>query len=536
MTLADRILARGEVPREFRFEEQHVREILIGGRVAWSGDTIPALSPVPLRRQDGAASFALLGSTPACGEVEARIALEAANEAWDAGDGPWPAMSLEERANVLYIFLDLLRPLRERIAQHIMWGVGKAYAEALNEFDRTLEYAADTIAAGMSLQQRMRGDVSLQNVTGYAELLPIGIALCVGPYNYPFYETLTNVIPALLTGNTVIIKSPPRGELLYGALLAIFDGLFPPGTVNMLFGESSEVLPALMRSGRVDVFAFIGTSRVADSLIAQHPYPHRLHCILGLEAKNAAIVLPDAPLELTVAEISKGALAFNGQRCAAIKLILAHAEVEERLLHALHEAIADMQPSMPWTNPRLTPVISGEHADYLDELLEDALYHDAVLVNAERPDRAMTLYPPALLSNTTADMRIVQEEQFGPIIPVLRVEEVDEALDLVKHARFGQQLSVFTSSADALHAITRRAVRYVGRININGKCQRGPDHFPFTGRKDSALATVSIEDALFRFSIATVTATPEMEQNLELWRQYSAAGRAVEDAESLADA
>ncbi len=519
MSLAERIVSRGDVPRDYRFEETHITEILAGGRIAWKGDTVPSTSPVPLRRNDGLAAYAMLGSSPACDEQHALLALDAAAEAWNDGDGIWPAMSLEGRAMVLNALLERIRPLRERIASHIMWGVGKAWSEALNEFDRTLEYAADTISAGVELQQRMRTFQSLQQVTGHAELQPIGVALCVGPYNYPFYETLTNVIPALLTGNTVVVKAPPRGELLYAPLIPIFDKLLPQGALNMIFGDGEDILPSLMSNGRVDVFAFIGTSRVADELIAEHPQPHRLHCILGLEAKNIAIVMPDAPLELAVAEIVKGALAFNGQRCAAIKLIAVHEEIEASFLGRMREAMVELQPGMPWENARITPIISADHADYLDRVLEDAIHFGARLVNEDRQDPVMTLYPPALLADVTADMRIAQEEQFGPIIPVLRIASIDEGMTMVRQSRFGQQLSVFSSSADSLRDVVRTAARYVGRININGKCQRGPDHFPFTGRRDSALATVSIEDALFRFSIATVTATPEIGDNPALWLQ-----------------
>ncbi|MCZ7557150.1 MAG: aldehyde dehydrogenase family protein [Bacteroidia bacterium] len=519
MSLAERIVSRGDIPRDYRFEETHITEVLAGGRIAWKGETVPSQSPVPLRRNDGLAAYALPGSFPACDEEHAMLALDAALEAWDEGDGIWPSMSMEGRAMVLHALLERIRPLRERIASHIMWGVGKAWTEALNEFDRTLEYAADTIRSGMELQQRMRTDQSLQQVTGRAELQPIGVALCVGPYNYPFYETLTNVIPALLTGNTVIVKAPTRGELLYAPLLPIFDKLLPQGALNMVFGDGEMLLPPLMRSGKIDVFAFIGTSRVADALIAEHPCPHRLHSILGLEAKNMAMVLPDAPMEHTVAEIVKGALAFNGQRCAALKLIAVHESIEAEFLEQLRAAVSPLLPGMPWENSRVTPVISADHAEYLERMLEEAVHFGARIVNEDRPEPVMTLYPPALLADVTADMRIAQEEQFGPIIPVMRITSADEAVSMLKSSRYGQQLSVFSSSATALREVTRTVARYVGRINVNGKCQRGPDHFPFTGRRDSALATVSIEDALLRFSVATVTAVPETEDNLRIWQE-----------------
>jgi glyceraldehyde-3-phosphate dehydrogenase (NADP+) len=402
---------------------------------------------------------------------------------------------------------------------HIMWEVGKVFDEALNEFDRTLEYTLETIEAALDLDKRERRDTSLQQVVGRVDLLPIGVALCVGPYNYPFYETLTNAIPALLMGNTVIVKAPPQGGLLYHALLPVLAKHFPGGIVSVLFGEGEEMLLPMMRSGLVSIFAFIGTSATADALIAAHPTPHRLHLLLGLEAKNAAVILPDAPLEITVNEVVKGALAFNGQRCAAIKMVFVHEDIAATFLTMVRRELEKAEPGMPWEDVRCTPLIHPEHTDYLEQLLADALSRGAVLENPGGGARQCTLLRPALLSGITGDMRIFHEEQFGPLLPLIIYSREQEPLDYIKHSRYGQQCSIFGVDPIALRRVIQTASRYVGRVNINGKCQRGPDHFPFTGKRDSALGTVSIEEALRRFCISTVIATPEYPQNTELWRQ-----------------
>ena len=518
MTLDTRIPAIDDLPPELRPPRTELREYLAGGLREWTGAMQPVYSPLPLQGEDLPA-YPLLGALPALGEEQAGDALSAALLAFDYGDGPWPSRSLEERAETVRRFIEALRPLRERIALHIMWEVGKVRTEALNEFDRTLEYALETIDAALDLDKRERRDTSLQQVVGRVDLLPIGVVLCVGPYNYPFYETLTNAIPALLMGNSVIVKAPPRGGLLYAQLLPLFDAFFPAGAINLLFGDGERLLGPLMASGGVDVFAFIGGSETADSLIARHPAPHRLHKVLGLEAKNAAIVFPDAPMDITVEECLKGALAFNGQRCAAIKMILVHEDAAPAFIDRMRRELEATEPGMPWEHVRCTPVSSPEHAAWLEELLADALRRGARCENAGGGERLLTLMRPALLSGVTAEMRIHDEEQFGPIIPVMTFREEQEALDYIKFARYGQQCSVFGSSPSQLSRVVTAAARYVGRVNINGKCQRGPDHFPFTGKRDSALGTVSIEEALRRFCISTVIATPEYPDNTRLWAQ-----------------
>ncbi|MCB2203301.1 aldehyde dehydrogenase family protein [bacterium] len=518
-TLLELIPSPEEIPSQFRFPETVNRQYLLNGLQKWEGTQLAVHSPIPLRMGDGSIVQPALGSIPRLTEAVANEAVARAAAAFDAGDGPWPSLSLEQRADVVRRFVADLRPLRDRIALHIMWEVGKVFEEAQNEFDRTLEYALETVEAALDLDKRERRDTSLQQVVGRVDLLPVGPALCVGPYNYPFYETLTNAIPALLMGNTVIIKAPPQGALLYSLLLPVFATHFPGGIVSVLFGDGEELLAPMMRSGRISIFAFIGTSSTADALVKMHPAPHRLHTVLGLEAKNAAIVMPDAPLEITLEEVVKGALAFNGQRCAAIKMLFVHEQIAETFIDRLSAAFADSVPGMPWDAVRCTPVISPAHAEYLETLLHDAIEKGARLLTPHGGERTATLLRPALLGDVHEGMRLYDEEQFGPLLPVVVFNDAASALQYIKHARYGQQCSIFGSDPALLRDMITAAARYVGRVNINGKCQRGPDHFPFTGKRDSALGTVSIEEALRRFCISTVIATPEYPENTALWKR-----------------
>ena len=148
---------------------------------------------------------------------------------------------------------------------------------------------------------------------------PLGVTLCMGPFNYPLNETFTTLIPALIMGNSVVVKVARYGQLLWEPLLEPFATAFPAGVVNVVNGLGREIVNPVVKEGKLDVLAFIGTSRVANQIKMSHPQPFRFRSILSLEAKNPAVILPDASIDNAVAECVRGSLSFNGQRCTAFE-------------------------------------------------------------------------------------------------------------------------------------------------------------------------------------------------------------------------
>ena len=167
----------------------------------------------------------------------------------------------------------------------------------------------------------------------------------MGPYNYPLNETFATLIPAMLMGNTIIFKPPQFGTLLFEPLLEAFRDSFPKGVINTIYAPGSLVVPHLLASGQINVLALIGSSKVADHLKKQHPKSHRLRAILGLDA---AIILPDADLDLTVKECLLGALSFNGQRCTALKMLMVHRSIADEFVNRLTAELAKLKVGMPW--------------------------------------------------------------------------------------------------------------------------------------------------------------------------------------------
>ncbi|HRE90277.1 MAG TPA: aldehyde dehydrogenase family protein, partial [Myxococcota bacterium] len=348
---------------------------------------------------------------------------------------------------------------------------------------------------------------------------PLGVTLCMGPFNYPLNETFTTLIPALIMGNTAIVKLPRHGGLSMTPLYPAFAEAFPAGVVNVFQGDGATTIGPLMSSGEVDVLAFIGTSRVANILKRQHPRPNRLRAILGLEAKNPAIVLPDADLEVAVRECVSGSLSFNGQRCTAIKLVFVHKDIAAAFVPRFAEAVDALKPGLPWTpGAKITPLPEVDKATTLQAFVDDATVRGAAVVNTwphgERT--GATFFAPTVVFPVTPAMRLFHEEQFGPIVPIVTFESDSEIDHFMRHSPYGQQVALFGRDPRRLGPLIDALVNQVCRINVNSQCRRGPDTFPFNGRKDSAEGTLSVTDALRAFSIRTVVAAASSPENKAL--------------------
>lgn len=324
------------------------------------------------------------------------------------------------------------------------------------------------------------------------------------------------LIPALINGNSVLFKPPKYGTLLFNPLLDLFKEHFPKGVVNTVYGRGRDIVPFLMESGKVDVLALIGSSRVADSLKKMHPKSNRLHAVLGLDAKNAAIILPDADLEATVNEVVTGTLSFNGQRCTALKILFVHSSIVDEFNKLLAAAIDKLPVGMPWDKGvAITPLAEPEKPGYLKECIDDAIAHGASIINAKDGggNQGYSLMKPAILYPTNRDMKIYWEEQFGPVIPVVAFDDELAPVDYVTESKYGMQASIFSEDPERISFYIDQLAGQLGRININAQCQRGPDTFPFNGRKDSAENTLSVSEALHAFSVESVVVTKQTPSN-----------------------
>lgn len=507
--------SEASIPKSFQLHEKiDQREYLINGElISWQGDLSPVLSPVCINTGNGYEQK-VIGATPLLTKKEALQALDAAVQAYDKGHGVWPSFTVAERIEHVEKFLVRMREKRAEVVNLLMWEIGKSLKDSEKEFDRTCDYIVDTIN---ELKQSDRRSATFQNEQGIMAQIrrvPLGVVLCMGPYNYPLNETFSTLIPALIMGNTVVFKPVKYGVLLIKPLLEAFRDSFPAGAINIIYGKGRDTVGALMETGKLDVFAFIGTNKGANELKKLHPKPHRLKSILGLDAKNPAIVLPDADLDNAVAESVMGSLSFNGQRCTALKILFVHKSIVNVFIEKFNAEVSRLKPGMPWDpSVGLTPLPEPGKTDYLQSLVDDAKQHGAQVVNENGGTVIQTFFYPAVLYPVNKKMRVYTEEQFGPVVPIVAYENLEETIDYVVDSNFGQQVSIFGKDSAQIAKLIDAFASQVGRINLNAQCQRGPDTFPFNGRKDSAEGTLSVSDALRVFSIRTLVAAKSNETN-----------------------
>jgi glyceraldehyde-3-phosphate dehydrogenase (NADP+) len=494
------------------------REYLINGQLRqWTGTLNPVASPVYIKKGE-AFSQKIIGSTPLLTKYEALEALDAAVAAYDLGHGAWPTMGVAKRIEHIEKFLASMRTKRAEVVKLLMWEIGKSLKDSEKEFDRTCDYIVDTVKALKEQDRRSANLIEEQGFLGQIRRVPLGVALCMGPFNYPLNETFTTLIPALIMGNTVVFKPAKYGVLLVKPLLEAFRDSFPAGVINIIYGRGRDTVGALMETGKIDVFAFIGTNKGANDLKRLHPKPHRLRSILGLDAKNPAIVLSDADLTNAVAECITGSLSFNGQRCTALKILFVHHSIVAEFTKRYLEELKKLKPGMPWEpGVGLTPLPEPGKTDYLKGLVDNAKLHGAKVMNENGGEIFQSYFHPAVLYPVNEKMNIYHEEQFGPIVPIVPFTDDEEPINYLLNSQFGQQASLFGKDSKRLAKVMDALVNQVGRINLNTQSQRGPDTFPFNGRKDSAEGTLSIADALRVFSIRTIVATKGTDDNKQIF-------------------
>ncbi len=432
----------------------------------------------------------IVGSIQACTvqEVDEMVHVARKNiECWDQ-------VPIKERANVLRNAAEIIFEWANALGRLLMREIGKPLNSAISEIKRTAEiFNATADSASQIIGETMRGDIldeSARDKISMTYRVPLGVVLCIGPFNYPFNLTGSKIAPALLAGNAVVMKPSTQGSITalhFGAILE--KAGVPPGVFNAITGFGSEIGDYLSSHPLIDMISFTGSSdtgkRIAKSA-GMKPL------LLELGGKDAAIVLNDASIDLTVNAIVKGAFSYSGQRCTAVKRVLPMPEIADRLIKQVNEQVLQLSVGNPAENNSIGPLINSKQCDYVQGLIDDALEKGAKLIcGNKRDDNIMW---PTLLDDVSLDMRIAWEEPFGPVLPFIRVKSYQEAIDISNKSEYGLQGMIFTENIDLAFNIAQEL--QVGTVQINGQSSRGPDHFPFLGTKSSGLGTQGVKYAI----------------------------------------
>ncbi|VOF86419.1 NADP-dependent glyceraldehyde-3-phosphate dehydrogenase [Streptococcus pneumoniae] len=435
-----------------------------------------------------------LGTVPAMTQTEADEAMQAASAALPA----WRALSAVERAAYLHKTAAILERDKEEIGTILAKEVAKGIKAAIGEVVRTADLIRYAAEEGLRITgQAMEGggfEAASKNKLAVVRREPVGIVLAIAPFNYPVNLSASKIAPALIAGNVVMFKPPTQGSIS-GLLLAkaFEEAGIPAGVFNTITGRGSEIGDYIIEHKEVNFINFTGSTPIGERigrLAGMRPI------MLELGGKDAALVLEDADLEHAAKQIVAGAFSYSGQRCTAIKRVIVLESVADKLATLLQEEVSKLTVGDPFDNADITPVIDNASADFIWGLIEDAQEKEAQALTPIK--REGNLLWPVLFDQVTKDMKVAWEEPFGPVLPIIRVASVEEAIAFANESEFGLQSSVFTNDFKKAFEIAEKLE--VGTVHINNKTQRGPDNFPFLGVKGSGAGVQGI-----KYSIEAMT-------------------------------
>ena len=435
-----------------------------------------------------------LGTVPAMSQAEVDEAMQAARAALPA----WRALSAVERAAYLHKTAAILERDKEEIGTILAKEVAKGIKAAIGEVVRTADLIRYAAEEGLRITgQAMEGggfEAASKNKLAVVRREPVGVVLAIAPFNYPVNLSGSKIAPALIAGNVVMFKPPTQGSIS-GLLLAkaFEEAGIPAGVFNTITGRGSEIGDYIIEHKEVNFINFTGSTPIGERigrLAGMRPI------MLELGGKDAALVLEDADLEHAAKQIVAGAFSYSGQRCTAIKRVIVLESVADTLVTLLQAEVAKLTVGDPFDNADITPVIDNASADFIWGLIEDAQEKGAQALTPIK--REGNLLWPVLFDQVTKDMKVAWEEPFGPVLPIIRVANVEEAITFANESEFGLQSSVFTNDFKKAFEIAEKLE--VGTVHINNKTQRGPDNFPFLGVKGSGAGVQGI-----KYSIEAMT-------------------------------
>ncbi len=440
-----------------------------------------------------ASSSGLLDVTnPASGEVLARVPLSGAAEvgaavaAASAALPDWRARSVGERTEFIYALREKFRQRIDELAASVTREGGKVLSDARAEINRSIEVLEVACAAPMTMQGRILEGVA-RGINTETIRQPVGVCAAITPFNFPAMVPMWFLPFAIVCGNTFVLKPSEQVPLTSELMFHIFEEIgLPGGVVNLVHG-AHDAVNAILDSPEIRAVSFVGSVNTAKYIYRRAAENGKRVQALG-GAKNYMIVMPDAVVDKTVSNVLGSAFGNAGQRCMAGSVLVtvgsAQAAIMDRLKKGAEKLIAGNG-----TDPKVSlgPVISSAACERIHEAIESGLQEGAdLLVDGRRPagvPAGGNFVGPTILNHVTPEMRVAREEIFGPVLSVMHVETLEQAIALVNSDPRGNGTSIFTENGAAVREYSRRVE--VGMVGVNIGVAASPAYFPFSGWKDS---------------------------------------------------
>jgi len=442
---------------------------------AQSGETFESTSP---------ATGETIGAFPKSGAADIERAVEAARAAYEK----WRLVPAPKRGEFLYRFAQLLTDEKEDLAQLMTREMGKVIAEARGDVQEAIDISFYMAGEG----RRLFGHTTpseLQDKFNMSVRMPVGVAGVITPWNFPIAIPSWKIVPAIVCGDTVVFKpatdTPRLGERFVELLV---EAGLPPGVVNVVHGGGGAVGEALVKHPDVPLITLTG-SRETGVAVLRSAADNLKHVHLELGGKNPIIVLDDADLELAVDGIVWSAFGTSGQRCTAASRVIVQDGVYDELARRLVERAEHMRLGPGWEpDTDVGPVINKAALEKIHSYTGIGRDEGARLLTGGEVATGNGLdsgffYTPTVFGDVDPGMRIAQEEIFGPTTALIRVRDLDEAVQVANGVQFGLSSSIFTRDVNSAFRALRDLV--AGITYINAGTIGAEVHLPFGGTKQT---------------------------------------------------
>jgi malonate-semialdehyde dehydrogenase (acetylating)/methylmalonate-semialdehyde dehydrogenase len=425
----------------------------------------------------------VIARTPLGSRADVDAAAQAASQAFPA----WRRMPVQDRVQYLFKLRDLLKANHDEIARIITDECGKTFEEAKAEMVRAIENVE--VACGMP--HLMKGELVEDIAPGIDELMirqPLGVCATIAPFNFPGMIAFWYLPYALAAGNTYIVKPSEKVPLTMQFIFKLIEQVgLPKGVVNLVNG-AKEVVDGILEHPAIRAITFVGSTNVAKYIYATAAaHGKRVQAQGG--AKNPVIVLPDADMEMATKIVADSAFGCAGQRCLAVSFAVTVAEARNTFTELICEAAATRVVGYGLdSGVQMGPLISAASRKRVESLIGLGVQEGAA-IPVDGRGASVKGYEggyfvrPTILSDVPRGSEIARTEIFGPVLSLMHVNTVDEAIELVNSGQYGNQASLFTSSGSAARKFRYEAE--AGNIGINIGVAAPMAFFPFSGWKDS---------------------------------------------------
>jgi malonate-semialdehyde dehydrogenase (acetylating)/methylmalonate-semialdehyde dehydrogenase len=431
-------------------------------------------------------------TNPATGEVLARVPLSSADDLDRAVKAArealpvWRGVSVIARARLLFGLREGLNNRREELARSVTTEMGKTIGDARAEVARMIEMVECACAIPTTMQGRILEDVS-RGIDAETIRQPVGVCAAIVPFNFPAMVPFWFLPFAIGCGNTFVLKPSEQVPLTQQLAFEVLDSLdLPPGVVNLVNG-GREVVEGILDHPGIDAVSFVGSAPVARIVYERSAKAGKRVQALG-GAKNHMVVMPDAVIDKTVQGIMGSAFGAAGQRCMAGSVVVTVGEAHDRLVPALQEAAEKVRVGDGLDEETdLGPVVSEKARERILSMIDRGVEEGASLVvDGRDAGEGVGCYVGAtILDGASPEMDIVREEIFGPVLSLVHVDNLEQAIEAISKSRFGNGVSIFTESGAAVRRFKHDVD--AGMVGVNIGVAAPVAFFPFSGWKDSFL-------------------------------------------------